>query len=93
MQADLCATFVCSQLEDVFSLYEISLAMIVNKKGKVISLTHQIFVIHSCHLCWVTPQAAPGPTGLWHFTKLSPCPCTILDLCARNGGILSAKKF
>ena len=55
MQADLCATFVCSQLEGLFSLNEISLAMIGNKKGKVIPLTHQIFVIHICHLCWVTP--------------------------------------
>ena len=43
MHADLCATFIGSQLEGVFSLNDISLAMAGNKKGRVIPLTHQIF--------------------------------------------------
>ena len=68
MHADLCATFIGSQLEGVFSLNDMSLATVGKKKGRVIPLTHQIF---DQERGWVARPSEPHPTIL---VTATPCP-------------------
>ena len=68
MHATLCTTFIGSQLEGVFSLNDMSLATVGNKKGRVIPLTHQIF---DRERGWVARPSEPHPTIL---VTATPCP-------------------
>ena len=68
MHANLCATFVCQQLEGVFSLNDFSLATVGNKKGRFIPLNHHIF---DKDRGWVARPSAPHPTIL---VTAKPCP-------------------
>ena len=68
MHASLCATFIGSELEGIFSLNDMSLAVVGNKKGRVIPLTHQIF---DRDRGWLAKPSAPHPTIL---VTATPCP-------------------
>ena len=68
IHSTLCATFIGQQLEGVFSVNDISLATVGNKKGRVIPLNHQIF---DKDRGWVAKPSAPHPTIL---VTAKPCP-------------------
>ena len=68
MYANLCSTFIGSQLHGVISNNDLILATVGSKKGRVIPLTHHI---HDKSRGWIAKPSSPHPTIL---VKAHPCP-------------------